>query len=173
SARLSVADATRSRGSGTSCSGAFRCPLSSSDGERDVERLLPPLQQHGDAVSVLQVLGRALEVLDAPDPLAVDLADQIAPLEAGLGRRAVLLDAEDDDPLRIPQVELPGDLGRDRPDVEAEQALALVVGLERDSVLGCVADLDLERLLALVAPDLDRDPLAGGGQRDDLLQILG
>src|SRR5262245_11566551 len=114
-AELSVADATQSRREREGCrSSVDRLP--SADRQRDVERLLSPLEQDGHAISVLQILGGALEVLNAPDPLAVDLADQVATLEARLGRGAVLLDAEHDDSLCTLQVELAGDLGRDRPD---------------------------------------------------------
>src|SRR4029077_13681707 len=59
-------------------------PLAPRHGERHVERLRPALQQHRHAVPVLDVLGGLLEVRQAPDTLAIHLADDVAALQPRL-----------------------------------------------------------------------------------------
>src|SRR5574341_1719815 len=60
------------------------CRSSAADGEGDVEGRQAALQEHGEAVAVLHVAREALEVGEAPDVLAVDLLDHVAPLDARL-----------------------------------------------------------------------------------------
>src|SRR5262249_152340 len=150
--------------------GSLRLALG--DREGYVKRLRAPLQQHSDAIPGLETLRDALIIGQAPDPLAVDLADDVAPLQPCLGRGTVLLDPRDDHTFRGAQVELAGDLRRDRPRLEAEQALALATRLQLRGLFRGLADLDVQRLLAFVAPHLYGHALAGRGPRDDVLEIL-
>src|SRR5574341_2352825 len=69
------------------------CRSSAADGEGDVEGRQAALQEHGEAVAVLHVAREALEVGEAPDVLAVDLLDHVAPLDARLRGGAAVLDA--------------------------------------------------------------------------------
>src|SRR5712691_5685993 len=144
------------------------------DGERDIERLRPALEEHGDPVARLQSLGGALEVWQGPDSLAVDLADDVAALQSRLGGRAVLVHPRHQHAFGRAQIELAGDLRSQGPRIQPQEALALAALLGRlGGFIRRLADLDLKGLLALVAPDLDGHPLAGGGHRHDLLEILG
>src|SRR5437870_13282651 len=133
------------------------------DRERHVEGLRPALQEHGHAVAALEPLRRPLEVLHGAHALAVDLADHVAALQARLGGRAVLVHPRHHHAFGRAQVELAGDLRSQGPRVETQEALALAARLGRlRGRLGCLADLDLACFLAIVAPHIYWDALAGG-----------
>src|SRR6267142_6199442 len=147
-------------------------PSSFRDREGHVQGLRPPLQQHGHAVARLDALGGALEVLHAADSLSVDLANDVATLHPRFGRRALFLDPRYDHTVRRAKAELSLDVRRDRPRLETEEALALAARLQLGGFLRRLAELDLERLFALVAPDLDRHAFARRRCGHDFLQIL-
>src|SRR5262245_13504726 len=73
--------------------------LPSAYSECDVERHGSPLEKDGQAVTVLDVLHETVVVRLAAHLLAVDLANHVAPLDAGLGGRATLIHARHDDAL--------------------------------------------------------------------------
>src|SRR3990170_917491 len=144
---------------------------SAAERERDVHRGRPALQAHRELVALLQRAREALEVGERADALAVDLPDDVAPLDARLRRRAALLDPRDDDALARAQVELAGDLGRDRAHLEAEERARATLALLELALLGRLADLHLDGALALLAPDLEPGALARGEEADGALEV--
>src|SRR3989454_2134433 len=150
----------------------------SPDSKGDIERRLATLQEEGDLVSLLDVARRALEVGEAPDvgedALALDLLDDVAALDARLGRCAALLDARHEHALGRLQIEPLRELGRDGPHLEPERRprpRARV--LPRRPLVGRLAYLDLDGLLALIAPDLHLCGLTRREQADAALQVDG
>src|SRR6266404_2992686 len=141
------------------------------DRERHVERHRSALEQHGQPVALLEVPRQPLEVGQANDPLAVDLADDVAALDAGIGGGAAVLNGGDDHALGRAQVELAGDVGRDRAHVETEQAPAAAPACGDLPLVRRVADLEVERLLAAVAPDPGAGRRARRRQADRPLQV--
>src|SRR5207248_3178104 len=112
-------------------------PVTSSpaDREGDVERHRAALQEQGEPVALLQAAREALEVGHAAHVLAVDLLDDVAALDAGLGCGAVGYDLVDEHALRLLGAELAREVRRERLDRDAEPAAdhaALVAELRVD-----------------------------------------
>src|SRR3989442_2491596 len=150
----------------------------SPDGKGDIERRLATLQKEGDLVSLLDVARRALEVGEAPDVgevgLALDLLDDVAALETRLGRCAALLDARHEHALGRLQIEPLRELGRDRPHLEPERRPRPPArALPRRPLVGRLAYLDVDGLLALIAQDFHLRGLTGREQADAALQVHG
>src|SRR3989441_12540774 len=146
------------------------------DSKGDIERRLATLQEEGDLVSLLDVARRALEVGEAPDvgedALALDLLDDVAALDARLGRCAPLLDAGHEHALVRLQIEPLRELGRDGPHLEPERRPRPPARvLPRRPLVGRLAYLDLDGLLALIAPDLHLCGLTRREQADAALQV--
>src|SRR5262249_1819002 len=116
--------------------------------ERYVKRHRPALEQDCERIAFLHVPSEPLEVRHGFDALAVELLDHVAPLPAGFGRRGAVLDADHDHALGRSQVELAGDLRRDRTDLEPQHRARApaprplpLLGL---AFVGRLADLDLD-----------------------------
>src|SRR5256885_1855083 len=142
-------------------------------GEGDVEGHLPALEQHGQPVALLHVLGEALVVGQRAHLLAIDLTDHVAALHPRLAGRAALVHARDDHAVRGLQTQLARDLGRERTHVEAERARRRAAArLLPDLLLvGRFADLDVHGFLALVAPHPHLRVVAGLGEPHRALQV--
>src|SRR5207245_2831541 len=128
--------------------------------------------------SLLDVARRTLEVGEAPDvgedALALDLLDDIAALDARLGRCAALLDAGHEHALVRLQIEPLRELGRDGPHLEPKRRPRPPARvLPRRPLVGRLAYLDLDGLLALIAPDLHLCGLTRREQADAALQVDG
>src|SRR5262249_30642972 len=140
--------------------------------EGDVERHLAALEQYGQPVAFLHVLRKTLVVVHRAHLLAIDFADDVAALHPSLAGRAGLFDAGDDHTLCRLQVELARQVRRDRPHLEAEVA----GGGPRRALLrllfiGRFANLQVDRLFVLVAPDLQLGVLARLREPDGALQV--
>src|SRR2546427_9971919 len=151
------------------CSGA----LSSTHAEGDVEGHRSALKQDRERIAFLDVTGQALEIHHRPHRLAVELLDHVAALDASFRRRAPILDADHDDTVGRPEVELPRDFGCYGADLEPEHrasaaARPRLLGL---ALVGGLAKLDLDGLLALFAPDPVLRRPVGGGEPDGALQV--
>src|SRR5262245_34502706 len=107
-----------SSAAGNPASYSFYLDLAAPHSECDVERHRPTLQQDRERIALFHVAGEPLEVGHGSNGLAVKLLDDIAPLHAGLGRRGAVFDAHHDHAFGRSQVELAGDIGRDRADLK-------------------------------------------------------
>src|SRR3989475_103475 len=151
------------------CSGA----LSSTHAEGDVEGHRSALKQDRERIAFLDVTGQALEIHHRPHRLAVELLDHVAALDASFRRRAPILDADHHDTVGRPEVELPRDFGCDGADLEPEHRASAAARprLLGVALVGGLADLDLDGLLALLTPHLDLRRAVGGGEADGALQV--
>src|SRR6185503_16700748 len=150
--------------------------LSLSNREGDVEGHGAALEEDGEAVALLDLLGDLVEVGHRAHLLAIDLTDDVAALEAGLLGGAAVLDARDDDALGGAEVQLARDLGGDRPHLDAQGRLAALrrtPAARLALLVGRLADLHLEALLALLAPDLDLGAGARRGEPHGTLEVRG
>src|SRR5205085_8256477 len=104
--------------------------------------------------------------------LTIDLADHVAALHARFAGSAALVDPRHDHAVVGLEVQLTRDLGRDRAYLEPERARRHAARTRRRLlVVRSLTDLDVDRLLALLTPDLHLGVVTWLRQADSALQV--